>query len=62
MFAICHACYSTDFDSDDYVNQTVNSPWSTMYITPQNYFGESFSYALRIFICILFNIRQIVKL
>lgn len=32
-----------EFDSDDYVNQIVNSPRSIMCITPQNYFGESFS-------------------
>lgn len=38
-----------DFDSDDYVNQIVNSPWSITYITPQNYFGESFSLCFKDF-------------
>lgn len=42
MLAICHLCYFMEFDSDDYVNQTINLPQSIMNTTPQNYFSESF--------------------
>lgn len=56
MFAVCHACYSLEFGSDDYVNQIVNSSNSIKYIIPQNYFGESVSLYFKD--CLLFTLQH----
>ena len=46
MLAVCHMCNFIKFDSDDNVNQTINSPRSIMYITSKTILVKAFLYIL----------------